>query len=150
MSRAFRNTMATIAMSQSIGDILEANYKHRKRNKTIMAHVSKLKGASHEAFKLWPGEVDLKTLEQIGNRLKRFEDAFFLGRKTDVTIYTSLSLALLEDMLRFIQDRRKVFVIDQLIKAVLRVHKYFDSKLDRHEDYKKADQAVRCWRALEV
>jgi hypothetical protein len=146
MSAALENTLATIAIAQSVAINLEAIYKTRAKNKTVLAMCKSLHFACNNAFSHWPGQLRAGTINRIAKRLERLEASVGWGQDIDIAVYTSTSLALLEDLRGHLAPYRQKS-IDRIISAMRRVHRYFDQRMDKDSAYDLADRAVREWAA---
>jgi hypothetical protein len=146
MSAALENTLATIAIAQSIAINLAEIYKDRPRNKTVLGYAARLNSACDAAFACWPGQIKARAIARIAARLERIEEAVGWGQNTDIAVYTSTALGLLEELRRHLPPRRRL-AVDRVIAAVNRIHQHFDRRLDKTAAYERADRAAAVWRA---
>lgn len=146
MSAALENTLATIAIAQSVAINLEAIYRERPRNKTVMGYSARLNAACNAAFECWPGQIKARAIHRIAARLKRLEAEVGWGAEADISIYTSTALALLEELRAHLAPRRRQ-AVDRVIAAVNRIHQHFDRRLDKTATYERAERAAKVWRS---
>lgn len=143
-SKAFQNVICILATCEGVGNILEKNYRNRPNNKTMLGMIPKLYQACHEAHALWTGELDVRTLRKIEDRLGKFETRS-IPQNGDPIILTSLALGLLSDLMELIRDAERLFALDEVHRAMLRIHRYLDKRGCRWEAYAAASSALGAW-----
>lgn len=95
--------------------------------------------------------IDLYLIDKLSRReIKRMQKK--LNRMNEVTMsdeitittLTSIVLALLDDLLQSVPKRRrkKQYAVEHLIQKYRRLHRHFDRKLDKWNDYDRAMKAV--------
>ena len=146
MSAALENTLGTIAIAQSIAINLEAIYRDRPRNKTALGFSARLKAACDDAFELFKGQLKPRAITRIGRRLERLEAVVGWGEDTDIAVYTSTALGLLEDLRGHLPPARQM-VIDRVIAAVYAIHRHYDRRDNKPEAYERAARALEVWGA---
>lgn len=146
MSAALENTLGIIAIAQSIAINLETVYRDRPRNATVLAYAARLTAACDAAFSHWPGQFKARALARIAARLERLEAEVGWGEDTDIAVYTSTALGLLEELRGHLAPRRRR-AVDTVIAAVNTIHRHFDRRLDKTAAYERAERAAAVWRA---
>lgn len=148
-SRSVRNTLTTIAMAEGVSDIVEKRYRNRKRNKTIMTHVVRLKQVSQVALKTWPDILEPKDEIKIAKRLSMLGNIIDQQR-LELPAFTSFSLGMLLDLQGYLKDKKKIDAVEKVINATLAIHRYFDPQLSKPECYEDAGMLIEKWKRLEA
>lgn len=149
MSAALENTLATIAIAQSIAINLEAIYRDRPRNKTALKFSARLNAACNNAFEMWRGQLKPRAIARIGERLQRLEAVVGWGDDTDIAVYTSTALGLLEDLRGHLPPARQI-VIDRVIAAVWAIHRHYDRRDNKGQAYDRAERALKVWKECAI
>lgn len=147
MSAALRNTLASIALAEGAAIMLQDSYRDRPRSKTVMRLTDNVITASQAAFRVWPDKLKRGELQMIARWLTRFEDEVF-GQDRPFTVVSSLVLEVLEKLLSHLSNPAKIYAIENIYNRMLRLHKYYDRRLDRTEHYQFAAYAAELWYKL--
>lgn len=148
MSKSLRNVLTSIALIEAMIKSLEAGYRKRQRNKSVLALTEKAISASQKALQAWPGQIDPKGMKKIATLVSAFEKRY--GETSDFTFFSATSLAILDDILRNIKDGHRRELLENLLSAINRIHRYFDRNLDKAPVYQQASRAVSFWHAMEA
>jgi hypothetical protein len=150
-SRGERHALMILGLSEGIAKFIEASYINEKRNKTILEYVEQIKKRCSHAHDLWKAEATRKDIKRIDKSLHIIEDIIAENKKASISVLTSLPLALLSDLsdelnkkeqTRTGEKSKKAEGLVPLITQYRRLHRHFDRKLDKWEDYDLAVKAV--------
>jgi len=146
MSKALRNVLTSIALVEAMVRSLEAGYRSRSRNKSLLKLTGKAIAASQEALKAWPGQIDPNGMRKIADRVGMFEKKY--GEIHDFCFYSSMALGILSDIGKHIKNQHRAGLLDDLIRAIGRIHRYFDRDLKKTDVYDRAAMAVSMWHSM--
>ncbi|MFW5957773.1 MAG: hypothetical protein ACOCQ0_01330 [Desulfosalsimonas sp.] len=139
-SRATRRALAVISLARAIADSIEESYKNEKNNKTAMNFVKKIRDRCQKCFALWPDQLSDTEIKRIHKHMEETEN-LTENNQAKITMMTSLVLALLDDLRRK-TNPDKHHAIDKLISVYRQVHRHYDRRLDKWEDYEAAAQTA--------
>lgn len=145
-SKAMTNTMAALTVSGFLAERVSLLYKDRPRNKTVLEMCSKLNAHVFDARNYWP-KVDASEVYAIAERLVYFE---LQVCKPQVTIpeWSSVCLGMLDEVLSHLKDKRRREAIERVMAGVNAMHRYFDRRGDRDDDYESAGEVVDKWQEM--
>ena len=138
ISRAHRNVLILLDLTDSHIGYIRRVYLNRPRNKTVLELTSKASQAVMEARKLWPGKMSVKEAQLKVNETRNFlYEYMHPGKELTAVILTSLALDMLEWLLKRVSGR-KAESVRAALSAVNRLHRYFDRNLTKLNDYREA------------
>jgi hypothetical protein len=141
-SKALINVVTAVAMVEAF----VSSMKEKGQSKTAEDLSARVILATQTAMKAWPGAIDQKGMKAMAIRIGRFEAIY--GGEKDATLYTSIGLAVINDILRRVQDRERRSYLKAVEVALFRVHRYYDRSLKKTEQYEDASKAVSLWHSL--
>jgi len=152
-SKALINTVATIAMAEGMSNMVIDNYGMCIDMEQYGSLESVIE-AAHEAFKLWPEEIDGKGMGKLKKMVDEF-GVYVAAAGNNISAITSTVIAMLEDLKNTLLDCRassqKIYAIGALLSAVIRCHDAFDPELDYDDGYVAAALLQNKWlKILEV
>jgi len=141
-SKATRKALLTLGIAHGITDSIEAAYAEAGRqSKTIDKFIERIRYTCQRGFDLWPDRLDKKELSKISKQMEVLEGSV-IGSETTFPVLTSTALALLSD-LRDRANSDKQQVLDRLLSLYWQMHRYYDRRLDKWEDYDTARDAAK-------
>ena len=118
----YLKTVSTLAMAQGVAAHLNQMYAGKPRRATADKMIERITVAYESAAECWP-DPNAKQISTIVKHMHRMQRVFY---DTHISADTSYTLAILEDLLAHITDRKRYAAIDRLHTAIQKVHKYFD------------------------
>ena len=144
-SKAFINSMATIAICESQINVLMAELKGDQLGDILPALID-CKQACDHAYGQWVGVIDRKGMKRLNKILDKFHGSV---TSLDIEEFTSTGLALLESLrARLVSrkaDRRRITAITNLIEKFSAIHEFFDPDLDKILAYISAGKLENRW-----
>ena len=148
MSRSEKKIMSALAMTHGICLRLRDRYQNVKGCKSIKKRIDELDSACDNAYRLWAEQFDAKTLKRMLSTCL-VVDRECLGPDNGETmttvVMTSLSLGMMSDVLDHVRDPRRTEALLWVHDAMMRVHKYFDTRMDRMQHYATATNGIAAW-----
>lgn len=140
-SRAFTNVMSALTLSGFVAEVLKKQYRDSTA-KTIPGLCEKVWVQVKHARSLWPTCSDSAT---IAKRMQWFSD-----NAPCVTLIqlTSMALALLDDVEQHLSHPARKKAISDLAKTIGQINRYYDRRMDKADEYEKADSIVDEWRKV--
>lgn len=145
LSQAERNTTAVLATCEGLVITLEANYRNKTRKKVITRHLEGLQEATDNARNHWgiANAISAADILRVQRHITGWESRVIPSRGHP-TLVTSSLLALLDDLSQNLTGRRKE-LIDKIIAAVTRIHKYYDPRFEYDDTADAALEGVKIW-----
>jgi len=148
MSRSQREMLGVMSIIDGVALSIESHYKNRRRNKTVLDLCGRVHRATADCMDAFGLEVDEKDYRRMDALLNRYDERTFRGDRVDMAILTSAGLGMLDGIERKVTNPARTASLDAVERALRRLHRYFDRKLDRFDDYRKAENAIRTWNEL--
>lgn len=138
-SKNVRHALTIIGLAHGLADSIEQSYSDGAP-KTVRSMTDSVRARCHECFNLWPDKLDKREIKRINDRMNVL-DIVVREAHGSAAAYTSMALALLSD-LHDVVGTRKRQAISRLLSVCQRLHRYYDRRLDRWQDYDAARDAV--------
>lgn len=103
----------------------------------------RLQDRINRCFKQWE-VLEQKHVKALHQRIDLFDQKTFAGRRHASPIYTSMLLLMIEDIYRQVKGTRKA-VIHDLLTSLKALHRYYDRKLNRIDNYRTAAHYAAQW-----
>ena len=148
MSNAEKKIVSAICMTHGIALRISAAYHHRPGCKDIKRRLEKLDEACTAAFELWKDQIDHRTMLKMTTDFLRIDEACLKpdnGKTMETAVLTSMALGMLSDVLDHVKEPHRVEALLWVHDSMARVHRYFDSRLDRHAHYERATEGIDAW-----
>lgn len=146
MSRAERKIISAICMADGAYLMLRDHYKKLPGRRNIKRLLERLHEACDDAFGVWCCEISPREIERLHAQLVKVERACLPGKGVeDVTVITTLVMGMLDDILDHVRASERRIHLEYVLDRVAAVHRYFDSRGTRWDDYARATQAVNVW-----
>ena len=144
--------IAILGATHGIADVIAGAYQQVEKNKTMMEYITQARARCQECLDHFPGALDRRQIERIRASLQAMEKE--VADKASAATLTAMALALLSDVRDEVERipegkynrRRKaerLRAIDRLHTTFRQMHRHFDRRLDRWEDYDVANRAVQ-------
>lgn len=133
-SKAHRHALCVLGLAYRFGETMEA-----APNKRISALAGRVK--NQVAFcrqNLWKEALSSREADRIDQRCETLQ----IPQPVDTPLLTSTVLALLDDLHGFVQRQKEKEALEPILSDTNRIHKNYDRRLDRYEDYEAADRIV--------
>lgn len=115
----------------------------------IHSMVADVKENLDRAHKLWPGNVDRRRLRRIGDCLLKWEKQMFPERRLDFVALSSLGLAMLDELMMYVKDDRRLACLTDIHNGLIKLHQHFDPNFDEPELFDLADRAFDAWKEIQ-
>jgi len=136
-----RKSLAVIGLAHGVADSIEKSY-HGNPPKTIKQMVDNVRARCQECFDAWPEQLSKKDIKRINDGMK-VTDIVLERSAGSAAAFTSMALALLSDLYDELKDPKKSDCVLGLMGAMKRLHRNYDRKLNRWNDYDAANAAVK-------
>ncbi len=148
-SQAERNAVGALVMVECTMRTFDA--AQAKTVRALCDRVSSLTNTCFSHWTIWSQNLDVKEekkrtkeMSEIHRRIQDFDTATFNNRPHATSVYTSLLLGILDPIARQVSGTRKL-VMDQLLAAIKALHRYYDRKLNRWEEYTLVGRYLESW-----
>lgn len=147
-SRSFINVVTSFAIIEGALNMLEEANKDRPDD-PIHGMIKEIKVNLDKAQVLWKGGLDSKVFFRISNKLIEWEALMFPERKVDIVILSSLGLAMLDEIMLFVKDSRRLACITAIHDGLIKIHQHFDPNFDELELFEVAAKAFESWKEIQ-
>jgi hypothetical protein len=103
-----------------------------------------LRSRCDAAMQCWPEKLGKKDFGRIASMLEDLGNNTPLGKKRDITTYTSFGLCLLEDMTPMLKAHKKA-AVDQVKYSLLDVHNHFSDGKEYFQCLRAGAKGADVW-----
>ena len=150
-SKAYINTVASLAMAKIIGEYTWEVWAHRPKNKTMRRICTRIQEDAQAALLPYLNDASLcqydKTAQRKVEQKLATVNRLFDSRGEDIGTWVNFNLAMLDDLAGHIKDDRRRAAVERLIYAVKHLARYVDRKMDDYRAYERAGELNRIWEA---
>ncbi len=133
-SKTERHALAVIGLTYRLAETFE-----KAPNKRVVALTGRIKSAvSACRQKFWKSELSGREATLIDRRCESLN----VPAPAEPPLITSVVLALLSDLYDSRRKAAEKKALEPILADVNRIHKNYDRRLDRHDEYRAADKIV--------
>jgi len=147
-SKAYIDTIATLAMGKILGEFIMDAYAEKKRNKTINNLCARVKDDANKALHPYlynPSicQYDAKAQKKVSEKLHKA--AVMFEREVDMNTWINFTLAATEGLLHKISEPQRKKAIERLLYGIKAISRHIDRKMNDYNAYESADEFTRLW-----
>jgi hypothetical protein len=135
-------SLARLGYVRSIADQYEEQTPHVSAKLQWM--FKSLRNRCDAAMQCWPEKLNRSDFNRIVSMLTDLGNNTPMGKKRDITTYTSMGLCLLEDMTPMLKAHKKA-AVDQVKYALLDVHNHFTDGKEWFQCLKAGAKGADAW-----
>ena len=136
-----RKSLAVIGLAHGVADSIERSYGDNVP-KTVKQMVENVRAQCQSCFDAWSEHLSTKDIKRIDAGMK-VTDIVLERSAGSAAAFTSMALALLSDLYDELKDPKKWVCVSGLMRAMQKLHRNYDRKLNRWNDYDAANAAVK-------
>ena len=150
-SKAYINTIASLAMSKILGEYVWEIWSTRPKNKTMKRICQRIQADAMEALHPYLNDAslcqyDAKAQEKVRQKLDRAND-LFESNGEELGCWVNFNLAQLDDLLSHIKDAGRRESIERLIYGIKSLARYIDRDMTDFKNYERAGELSDVWGA---
>lgn len=140
---AKHNILKTLGIAASIADVIEFEIHQGEMPKTVAVMVENLRIVMNNAFQKWPYKVSKNDLKRIGNQYDKAQaKSKTLKGEIDLVTFIAMAIGLVVDLESKIKDPSRRQALDNIIRVLERMDKYYSRKQGVDELYYCANEAL--------
>lgn len=140
-STAERKAVAALVMVELVSDIFR-----QQASATLARQLDTLDAAMAIAWPHWQ-VLSQREVDRIYKAIRQFDQQNFAGQPHNPPVFTSLLIALVEDLAAKLKGVR-ADAVQRIHQRLTQVHRYYDRQLKKWDDYRTAARYLQAWEVI--